>query len=94
MKSKKSYVLVSKNTSLSYTRSREILLDALEKVGLDKTQFGLHSLRSGGASSAANKGVPERLLKAHGRWVSDRAKDGYIKDDLKTQMAVSLNLGI
>jgi hypothetical protein len=34
------------------------------------------------------------LLKMHGRWVTDRSKDGYIKDDLESQMAVSLNLGI
>jgi hypothetical protein len=33
-------------------------------------------------------------LKMHGRWVTDRSKDGYIKDHLESQMAVSLNLGI
>ena len=33
--------------------------------------FGLHSFRSGGATAAAVGGMPERLIKAHGRWVSD-----------------------
>jgi hypothetical protein len=40
-----------------------------------------------------NHGVSDRLLKMHGRWVTDRSKDGYIKDNLESQMAVSLNLG-
>ena len=88
------YKLSKNNVPLSYTRAREILLKALEDIGLDKSKFGLHSLRSGGASAASNNGVSERLLKAHGRWSSDRSKDGYIKDTLQSQMAVSLNLGI
>jgi hypothetical protein len=66
----------------------------LDDIGFDKSRFGLHSLRSGGGSTTANKGVSERLLKAHGRWSSDRAKDGYIKDNLRSQMSASLNLGI
>ena len=37
-------------------------------------------------------GVSEMLLKAHGRWVSDKALDGYVKDNIHFQMAVSLNL--
>ena len=45
---------------LSYTRARELVLDVLEAVGLDKKQFGLHSLRCGGASAAANAGVYTR----------------------------------
>ena len=57
-------------------------------------RFCLHSLRSGGASSGANHGVSDRLWKMHDRWVTDRSKDGYIKDNLESQMAVSLNLGI
>jgi hypothetical protein len=44
--------------------------------------FGLHSLRSGGASQAANNNVTDRLFKAHGRWRSENANDGYVKDTL------------
>ncbi|XP_063436370.1 uncharacterized protein LOC134717808 [Mytilus trossulus] len=94
LKSQGVYKLSKNNTSLSYTRAREILLKALEDIGLDKSKFGLHSLRSGGATSAANNGVSDRLLKAHGRWSSDQSKDGYIKDNLHRQLVVSLNLGI
>ena len=35
----------------------------LEAIGLDKQQFGLHSLRVGGASAAGNAGVPDRFFK-------------------------------
>ena len=42
----------------------------------------------------ANAGVPDRLFKRHGRWRSENVKDGYIKDDLKALLSVSLALGI
>ena len=41
--------------------------------------MSLHSLRAGGATSAANVGIPDRLFKRHGRWASENAKDGYVK---------------
>ena len=63
--------------SLSYTRVRELFLTKLTSLGYDAKQFGLHSLRSGGASAAANAGVPDRLFKRHGRWRSETAKDSY-----------------
>ena len=50
-----------KSRKLSYTKAREILLGDLEKVGLPEGSFGLHSLRSGGATAAGNV-VPERLI--------------------------------
>ena len=31
-------------------------------MGLDKSKLGLHSLRAGGATAAANQGVCDRLL--------------------------------
>ena len=64
------------NKPISYTRVREILLRELGALGLDSKRFGTHSLRAGGASAAANAGVPDRLFKRHGRWVSENAKDG------------------
>ena len=79
---------------LSYTRAREVVLDMLEAIGLDKRQFGLHSLRAGGASAAANAGVPDRFFKRHGRWRSENAKDGYVKDALEERLKVSRNLGL
>ena len=46
---------------LSYTRTREIILDALGNFGLHKSTYSLHSLRSGGASTDANVVVSDRL---------------------------------
>ena len=79
---------------ISYTRVRELLLDKLKEVGLNPKEFGLHSLRSGGATAAANAGVPDRIFKRHGRWLSENAKDGYIKDKLGDRLSVTRNLGL
>ena len=79
---------------LSYTRMRELLLERLESLGYPASQFGVHSLRSGGASAAAQAGVPDRLFKKHGRWRSEAAKDGYVKDSDSDRLKVSGNLGI
>ena len=49
-----------KRGGLSYTRMRELLLEQLTAIGLDSQQFGLHSLRAGGATAAANAGVLDR----------------------------------
>ena len=42
--------------------------------------MGLHSVRSGGASTTARSDVNERCIKRHGKWKSDVSKDGYIED--------------
>ena len=41
--------------SLSYSTLRSIFLDKLSVLGLGPTVYGLHSLRSGGASVSANR---------------------------------------
>ena len=69
-------------------------MEALSPHVDDVKNYGLHSLRSGGASAAANKGVKDRMFKRHGRWVSDNAKDGYVKDSLHERLSVSLSLGL
>ena len=79
---------------LSYSRAREIVLCAFEAIGLYRRDYGLHSLRAGGASATANAQVSDRLFKRHGRWKSDKAKDGYIKDNILSLLSVSLALGI
>ena len=51
--------------------------------------YGLHSLRAGGATAAANMGVNDRLFKKHGRWKSDKVKDGYIHESIETKLIVT-----
>ena len=79
---------------LSYTRMRELFLQKIAELGFDPKRFGLHSLRAGGASAAANAGVPDRLFKRHGRWKSESAKDGYIKDSVASRLSVSKKLNL
>ena len=59
---------LSKSTMLTRLKHR------LEALGLPPQLFGLHSLRSGGATAAAQQQVPERLIKLHGRWTSDTVR--------------------
>ena len=90
----KNGVKLRKQGGLSYSRMRELLLEKLEAVGLDPKLFSLHSLRSGGATAAANAGVPDRLFKRHGRWRSENAKDGYVKDSLSSRLSVTKGIGL
>ena len=83
-----------KTGGLSYTRLRELLLSKISQLGYDPTLFGMHSLRAGGATAAANAGVEDRLFKRHGLWKSETAKDGYVKDSMERRLKVSKQLGI
>ena len=80
--------------SLTYSRLRELLLGCLNTLGYPADQFGIHSLRAGGATAAAGSGVPDRLFKRHGRWKSDTAKDGYVEDSVQGRLEVTQKLGI
>ena len=80
--------------SISYTRLRELVRDKIKALGYDPSLFGTHSFRAGGATLAANEGVPDRMFKRHGRWKSESAKDGYIKDSLEKRLSVSKGLNL
>ena len=64
----------------------KLVLEAFKDIVSDITTNGTHSLRSGGAIAAANPGIPDRLFKRHGRWSSESAKDGYVKDSLSSRL--------
>ena len=94
LKKQNKHILKKQDKPISYSTARTNMLEMIDKIGLDKKLFGLHSLRAGGASAAANEGVPDRLFKRHGRWKSEKAKDGYVKDKLSELLSVSLSLGL
>lgn len=83
--------LIYKNKPLSYSRARECILMRLRPFTGD-SNIGLHSLRAGGATKAANSEVNERCWKRHGRWKSDTSKDGYVADSLESRLEVSKSL--
>ena len=66
----------------------------LDKLVLIKKNFGLHSLRSGGATAAANNGISDRLFKRHGRWRLEKVKDSYVKDNIDALISVTLGLDL
>ncbi|KAK3087577.1 hypothetical protein FSP39_007771 [Pinctada imbricata] len=88
------YKLRSVNKPLTYTRVREVFLQAFDGIVPDIRRYGLHSLRSGGATASVSHGIPDRMFKRHGRWRSESAKDGYVKDSLDDRLFVSKNLGL
>ena len=79
---------------ISYSCLRDLFRKKLADLGFPPDEFGLHSLRAGGATAAANAKVPDRMFKRHGRWKSETAKDGYVKDDVKSRLEVSKSLGL
>ena len=90
----KKYTLRKQNKGLSYTCAREVALAAFAAVGLNVREVGTHSLRKGGATAASCHQVNDRLIKKHGRWISDKSKDLYISESLEEKLKVSQNLGI
>ena len=93
-KTQSKHKLRKANKPISYSTARSNMLDWAEKIGLDRTLFDFHSFRSGGATVAANNVIKDRLFKRHGRWKSEKAKDGYVKDSLSELLSVTLNLGL
>ena len=96
LKSTGHYVLGNK--AVSYIRFRELFKECLRELGYDDKLYSLHSFRSGGATTivknSKNVSTKERLLKLHGRWKSDFAKDMYVQEDLEERLLVSKSLGL
>ena len=96
VKTKRGYML--RDGKLSYSRCRKIFKDALTALGYDTTRFGLHSLRLGGITSATQNSsslpLSDRLLKLHGRWKTDLAKDMYVQETLENRLSVTKRLGL
>ena len=70
--------MVIPSGQISYSCLQDLFCKKLDGLGFSSGDFGLHSLRSGGGSAAANA-----------RWKSENAKDGYVKDDVESRLAVS-----
>ena len=86
--------MLRESGKISYSCLREAFKKKMADLDLPAEEFGLHSLRAGGATTAANAKVLDRCFKRHGRWKSENAKDGYIKDNVESRLEVSKSLGL
>jgi site-specific recombinase XerD len=74
---------------MTYSNVRDIVKNKAQQIGLDPKCFSTHSMRSGGATAAAEAGVDERLMQKHGRWALASSKDKYVVDALHKRLGVS-----
>ncbi|XP_015768720.1 PREDICTED: uncharacterized protein LOC107347338 [Acropora digitifera] len=86
--------LVSPDKPISYSCIRDGFRRDLKNIGVDPSKFGLHSLRSGGATSAANNDINDRIFQRHGHWKSVAAKNMYVDDSIEQGLTVSNRLGL
>ncbi|GIL92635.1 hypothetical protein Vretifemale_20134 [Volvox reticuliferus] len=90
--------IIFSTAPVSYEKMQCVVLKLVGKVlGLPETtvkaRFGLHSLRSGGATMVAAAGVEERLFQAHGGWRSQEAMLPYVKETSRVRLGVTKALG-
>lgn len=78
---------------LKYSRTRALFAMILSSNGLDAKAYGTHSLRSGRATTAINKGISFDNVKRHGRWRSEKSAELYIAPSLQTKLSVSKCFG-
>ncbi|EFJ48373.1 hypothetical protein VOLCADRAFT_104764 [Volvox carteri f. nagariensis] len=79
--------------SLSYPAFCHRLNKTLQAAGITR-RITAHSMRIGGNSTAADRGVPADLRKAHGRWRSDAMVQHYTRRDGEAKLSVSRSLGL
>ena len=73
---------ISKTKGISYSRIRETFYSYISEITTIPKNFGLHSLRSGGASAAVNNGLSGRRISKPDRSSADQTRGGYIKDSV------------
>ena len=78
--------------AISYSNIRDVVKKKASQIGLNPALYSTHSMRSGGATAAAESGVSERIMQKHGRWACSSSKDRYVKDSLSKRLKVSANL--
>ena len=80
--------------SISYSTLRQEFREYLGPFVVDIKKFGLHGIKSGGASNQALRRVDSELLDRNVGWKSSKTKHGYVKyranDILKVTEAIGL----
>ena len=77
----------------SLTRDRFVsaVCSALDQAGVDSSRYAGHSFRIGAATTAAQRSIPDSLIKTLGRWQSE-AYTVYIRTPRETLCAVAQSL--
>ena len=83
-----------RNHRLSYTRALELTRRQLRAIGLKPGEYGLHSMRAGGASLAAALGTPDRLIMRQSGWRSEKSKNNYICETKDALLQVSRSFAL
>ena len=78
---------------LTYSRALELTRGQLAAVGLKSKEYGPHSMRSEGASSAAALGLSDCLIMHHRGWKSDSLKNRHSNKSKSSLSRVSKALG-
>lgn len=79
---------------LTYSKARKQFLEMLQSINVNSKLYGLHSLRSGGASRAAALGISGRLISRHGAWRTSSARNRYIRETLYSRLHITRRLGL
>ena len=87
-------VLAHKNLGISYSTARDVFNRYVRRVFGNELRYTLHGLRAGGASEAASNGIDGRRISKHGRWKTQKSRNGYICDSVESRLEVSRNLGL
>ena len=77
-----------KNEKLSYDVYNKIVKEAVAKLGLNPSEFGTHSARSGGASDLAPF-ISQYHLMLSGRWSDPRSIGSYVETPGSTRFEIS-----
>ena len=74
---------------MTYSRARERVAEMIAAISLKPNEYGLHSLRSGGATQAARAGMSDRLFQRHVGWHIETSRNRYIEESLRNLLSVS-----
>ena len=79
---------------ISYTTLRQEFIEHLSLFVDDVKKFGLHSIKSGGASNPALRNVNGELLDRHVGWKNSKSKRRYVKFRTEDLLSVTEAMGI
>jgi hypothetical protein len=79
---------------IGYTFFLEKMRALLDVIGLRGRDFATRCGRAGAATAAFEFGCDDKLVRRHGRRVSDNIKERYVRPSLQSALTVSRSLGV